>query len=78
MLPDDPASAVAEVMTETHCDAVPVVTPAGDLLGLITTTVWSPHWRVARCLSPSPRRHGTALVTRQVPRSAALGDKVGS
>jgi CBS domain-containing protein len=38
VLPDEPASAVAKVMTETHCDAVPVVTAAGDLLGLITAT----------------------------------------
>lgn len=38
VLPDEPASAVARVMTEAHCDAVPVVTAAGVLLGLVTAT----------------------------------------
>lgn len=38
VLPDEPASAVARVMMEGHCDAVPVITPAGVLLGLVTAT----------------------------------------
>ena len=38
VLPDEPASAVARVMTEARCDAVPVVTAAGVLLGLVTAT----------------------------------------
>jgi CBS-domain-containing membrane protein len=38
VLPDEPASAVARVMTAAHCDAVPVVTAAGVLLGLVTAT----------------------------------------
>jgi CBS-domain-containing membrane protein len=36
VLPDQPASVVARTMTEGHCDAVPVVTPAGILVGLVT------------------------------------------
>jgi CBS domain-containing protein len=38
VLPDEPASAVARVMTQAHCDAVPVVTAGGVLLGLVTAT----------------------------------------
>jgi CBS domain-containing protein len=38
VLPDQPASAVARVMTEGRCDAVPVVTAAGALVGLVTAT----------------------------------------
>ena len=38
VLPDEPASAVARVMTEARCDAVPVVTAAGVLSGLVTAT----------------------------------------
>jgi CBS-domain-containing membrane protein len=38
VLPDQPASDVARVMMEGHCDAVPVVTTAGVLLGLVTAT----------------------------------------
>jgi CBS domain-containing protein len=38
VLRDQPASAVARIMTEGHCDAVPVVTTAGILLGLVTAT----------------------------------------
>jgi CBS-domain-containing membrane protein len=38
VLPDEPASGVARVMAEAHCDAVPVVTVAGVLLGLVTAT----------------------------------------
>jgi len=36
--PDEPASAVARVMADGHCDAVPVVTAAGMLVGLVTAT----------------------------------------
>jgi CBS-domain-containing membrane protein len=36
--PDDPAAAVARVMTGGRCDAVPVVTAGGVLLGLVTAT----------------------------------------
>ena len=36
VLPDEPVSAVARIMTEGRCDAVPVVTAAGILLGLVT------------------------------------------
>jgi CBS domain-containing protein len=38
VLPDEPASAVARIMMEGRCDAVPVVTAAGILLGLVTAT----------------------------------------
>jgi CBS domain-containing protein len=38
VLPDQPASAVARVMTEGRCDAVPVVTAPGVLVGLVTAT----------------------------------------
>ena len=34
--PDQPATAVARLMAEGHCDAVPVVTAAGMLVGLVT------------------------------------------
>jgi CBS domain-containing protein len=36
--PDQPASAIALVMVKEGCDAVPVVTAAGILLGLVTAT----------------------------------------
>jgi CBS domain-containing protein len=36
--PDQPATAVARVMADGHLDAVPVVTAAGVLLGLVTAT----------------------------------------
>jgi CBS domain-containing protein len=36
--PDQTAAAVAGVMADGHCDAVPVVTVAGVLLGLVTAT----------------------------------------
>ena len=38
MRPDQPATAVARAMADGHCDAVPVVTVAGVLLGLATAT----------------------------------------
>lgn len=38
VLPDERAAAVARIMTDRHCDAVPVVTPAGVLMGLVTAT----------------------------------------
>lgn len=38
VLSDQPAAAVARIMTEGRCDAVPVVTSAGILLGLVTAT----------------------------------------
>jgi CBS domain-containing protein len=38
VLPDQPPRAVARVMAEAHCDAVPVVTAAGTLIGLVTAT----------------------------------------
>jgi CBS domain-containing protein len=34
--PDQPAAAVARVMADGQCDAVPVVTAAGVLVGLVT------------------------------------------
>jgi CBS domain-containing protein len=36
--PDQPATEVARIMADDHCDAVPVVTVAGMLLGLVTAT----------------------------------------
>jgi CBS-domain-containing membrane protein len=36
--PDQPATAVAGVMADGHCDAVPIVNAAGVLLGLVTAT----------------------------------------
>ncbi|HEY6746339.1 MAG TPA: CBS domain-containing protein, partial [Mycobacteriales bacterium] len=36
--PDEPAAAVARVMTESRCDAVPVVSRNGMVLGLVTAT----------------------------------------
>ena len=36
--PDQPATAVAGVMADGHCDAVPIVNTAGVLLGLVTAT----------------------------------------
>jgi CBS-domain-containing membrane protein len=36
--PDEPAAAVARVMVESHCDAVPVITRSGVILGLVTAT----------------------------------------
>ncbi len=38
VLPDQSVSAVARIMAEGHCDAVPVVSAAGILLGLVTAT----------------------------------------
>jgi CBS domain-containing protein len=38
VLPDEPARTVAQIMTESRCDAVPVVSRAGFLLGLVTAT----------------------------------------
>jgi CBS domain-containing protein len=38
VLPDAPAAAVAQVMVEDGCDAVPVVTWTGALIGLVTST----------------------------------------
>jgi CBS-domain-containing membrane protein len=38
VLPDEPAAAVARLMIAGRCDAVPVVTAAGFLLGLVTAT----------------------------------------
>jgi CBS-domain-containing membrane protein len=38
VLPETPAAAVAQVMVEDGCDAVPVVTSAGALVGLVTST----------------------------------------
>ncbi len=36
--PEESVAAVARLMTDGHCDAVPVVTAAGVLLGLVTAT----------------------------------------
>ena len=36
--PDDPATEVARLMVDGGCDAVPVVTATGVLLGLVTAT----------------------------------------
>lgn len=36
--PEEPAAVVARIMADGHCDAVPVVTAAGVLLGLVTAT----------------------------------------
>ena len=36
--PDEPAAAAARVMTESRCDAVPVVTRTGVVVGLVTAT----------------------------------------
>ena len=38
VLPEAPAPAVARVMIEDRCDAVPVVTADGVLIGLVTST----------------------------------------
>lgn len=38
VLPDEPAIAVARIMAEGPCDAVPVVSTSGALLGLVTAT----------------------------------------
>ena len=38
VLPEAPATAVARVMIEDGCDAVPVVTTNGALVGLVTST----------------------------------------
>jgi CBS domain-containing protein len=38
VLPETPAAAVAQVRVEDGCDAVPVVTSAGALVGLVTST----------------------------------------
>ena len=38
VLPETPASVVARVMVESGTDAVPVVTAAGDLIGMVTST----------------------------------------
>jgi CBS domain-containing protein len=56
VLPDQPASDVARVMTEGHCDAVPVVTTAGVLLGLVTATDLIAA--VARGVVPVAADHG--------------------
>ena len=38
VLPETPAAAVARVMVDDRCDAVPVVTRTGVLVGLVTST----------------------------------------
>ncbi|MFL6128603.1 MAG: HPP family protein [Mycobacteriales bacterium] len=38
VLPDTPAAEVAQVMVDACCDAVPVVTSTGVLVGLVTST----------------------------------------
>ncbi len=38
VLPDEPAIAVARIMAEGRCDALPVVSTSGGLLGLVTAT----------------------------------------
>ena len=38
VLPETPASVVARVMVESGTDAVPVVTAAGDLIGMVAST----------------------------------------
>lgn len=38
VLPTTPAALVARTMVEAGTDAVPVVDPTGDLIGLVTST----------------------------------------
>ena len=61
--PDEPAAAVARVMTAGRCDAVPVVSATGVLLGLVTAT--DIVAAVAR----------TAVPVAAAPRSDALDDR---
>jgi CBS domain-containing membrane protein len=77
VLPDEPASAVARIMMEGRCDAVPVVTAAGILLGLVTATDLVAALARGAAAAPAGSLPGTARVSSGPDRSGPSRSRSG-